>query len=270
MSAQSITRRLTQADLARLYAAGEKIAMFTCYDASFARLLDGAGVESLLIGDSLGNVIQGHDTTLPVTVADIAYHVAAVKRGSDRAFIIADMPFMSYGDGGSALRNAATLMQAGAQMVKLEGGAWLADTFRQMAERGIPTCAHLGLTPQSVNKFGGYKVQGRDADHAQQILSDAITLEQAGADLLVLECVPTPLATEITRSLSIPVIGIGAGPHTDAQVLVLYDMLGLTPSRAPKFTKNFLLGQADIPAALRAYVEDVKSGAFPAEEHSFK
>lgn len=249
---------------------GEKFAVLAAYDATFAHFISEAEVEVILVGDSLGMVVQGHDTTIPVTVEQIAYHTAAVKRGARRSFIIADMPFMSYGDCGSALRNAATLMQAGAQMVKLEGGAWLADTFNQMAERGIPTCAHLGLTPQSVNKFGGYKVQGRDADHAQQILSDAITLEQAGADLLVLECVPTPLAAEISRSLSIPVIGIGAGPHTDAQVLVLYDMLGLTPSRAPKFTKNFLLGQPDIPAALRAYVEDVKSGAFPAEEHSFK
>jgi 3-methyl-2-oxobutanoate hydroxymethyltransferase len=161
-------------------------------------------------------------------------------------------------------------MQAGAQMVKLEGGEWLAETFHKMSQRGIPTCAHLGLTPQSVNKFGGYKVQGRDADHAQQILNDAHALEQAGAGLLVLECVPTTLATDISRALTIPVIGIGAGPNTDAQVLVLYDMLGLTPSRAPKFTKNFLRENEDIPAALRAYVNEVKSGAFPLEEHSFK
>ena len=248
----------------------EKFAVLAAYDATFAHFISEAEVEVILVGDSLGMVIQGHDTTLPVTVEQIAYHTAAVKRGAKRSFIIADMPFMSYGDSDTALKNAATLMQAGAQMVKLEGGEWLAETFHKMSERGIPTCAHLGLTPQSVNKFGGYKVQGRDADHAQQILNDAHTLEQAGADLLVLECVPTALAAEITRTLTIPVIGIGAGPNIDAQVLVLYDMLGLTPTRAPKFTKNFLRDNEDIPAALRAYVEEVKSGAFPSEEHSFK
>lgn len=249
---------------------GEKFAVLAAYDATFAHFISEAEVEVILVGDSLGMVIQGHDTTLPVTVEQIAYHTAAVKRGAKRSFIMADMPFMSYGDSNTALKNAATLMQTGAQMVKLEGGEWLADTFHKMSQRGIPTCAHLGLTPQSVNKFGGYKVQGREADHAQQILNDAHTLEQAGADLLVLECVPTALATEISRTLTIPVIGIGAGPNTDAQVLVLYDMLGLTPSRAPKFTKNFLRENEDIPAALRAYVEEIKNGTFPSEEHSFK
>jgi 3-methyl-2-oxobutanoate hydroxymethyltransferase len=248
----------------------EKFAVLAAYDATFAHFISEAEVEVILVGDSLGMVIQGHDTTLPVTIEQIAYHTAAVKRGAKRSFIMADMPFMSYGDSNTALQNAATLMQAGAQMVKLEGGEWLAETFHKMSQRGIPTCAHLGLTPQSVNKFGGYKVQGRDADHAQQILNDAHTLEQAGADLLVLECVPTALAAEITRTLTIPVIGIGAGPNTDAQVLVLYDMLGLTPTRAPKFTKNFLRVNEDIPAALRAYVEEVKNGTFPSEEHSFK
>lgn len=248
----------------------EKFAVLAAYDATFAHFISEAEVEVILVGDSLGMVVQGHDTTLPVTIEQVAYHTAAVKRGAKRSFIMADMPFMSYGNSEAALQNAAILMQAGAQMVKLEGGEWLADTFLKMSQRGIPTCAHLGLTPQSVNKFGGYKVQGRDADHAQQILNDALTLEQAGADLLVLECVPTPLATEITRSLTIPVIGIGAGPNTDAQVLVLYDMLGLTPSRAPKFTKNFLRDAEDIPSALRAYVTEVKNGTFPAEEHSFK
>jgi len=249
---------------------GEKFAVLAAYDATFAHFISEAEVEVILVGDSLGMVIQGHDTTLPVTVEQIAYHTAAVKRGAKRSFIIADMPFMSYSDTHSALQNATTLMQAGAQMVKMEGGAWLADTFSRLSQHGIPTCAHLGLTPQSVNKFGGYRVQGRDTDQAKQIIYDAKSLEEAGADLLVLECVPTPLATEITRSLRIPVIGIGAGPNTDAQVLVLYDMLGLTPSRAPKFTKNFLLDNEDIPAALRAYVDEVKSGAFPADEHSFR
>jgi 3-methyl-2-oxobutanoate hydroxymethyltransferase len=263
-------RTITINTLQGMKASGEKFAVLAAYDATFAHFISEAEVEVILVGDSLGMVVQGHDSTLPVTVEQIAYHTAAVKRGAKRSLIMADMPFMSYGDSDTALKNAATLMQAGAHMVKLEGGAWLADTISKMSERGIPACAHLGLTPQSVNKFGGYKVQGRDADHAQQIMSDALTLEQAGADLLVLECVPTPLATEIARVLTIPVIGIGAGPNTDAQVLVLYDMLGLTPSRAPKFTRNFLLGQEDIPAALRTYVEAVKAGTFPAEEHSFK
>lgn len=249
---------------------GEKFAVLAAYDATFAHFISEAEVEVILVGDSLGMVVQGHDSTLPVTIEQIAYHTAAVKRGAKRSFIMADMPFMSYSNSEYALKNATTLMQAGAHMVKLEGGAWLTETFHKLSERGIPTCAHLGLTPQSVNKIGGYKVQGRDADHAQQMIDDALALEQAGADLLVLECVPTPLATEITCELKIPVIGIGAGPNTDAQVLVLYDMLGLTPSRAPKFTKNFLLGQEDIPAALRTYVSEVKSGEFPGEEHSFK
>ncbi len=263
-------RTITINILQNMKADGEKFAVLAAYDATFAHFISEAEVEVILVGDSLGMVVQGHDTTLPVTVEHIAYHTQSVKRGAKRSLIMADMPFMSYADSNSAMKNAAALMQAGAHMVKLEGGAWLADTFRKLSERGIPTCAHLGLTPQSVNKFGGYKVQGRDADHAETILQDACTLEAAGADLLVLECVPTSLAAEITRTLTIPVIGIGAGPFTDAQVLVLYDMLGLTPTRAPKFTKNFLLENEDIPAALRAYVLEVKTSQFPADEHSFK
>ena len=263
-------RTITINTLQNMKADGEKFAVLAAYDATFAHFISEAEVEVILVGDSLGMVIQGHDTTLPVTVEQIAYHTQAVKRGAKRSLVMADMPFMSYAKPDTALGNAATLMQAGAQMVKLEGGAWLSETFHQLSERGIPACVHLGLTPQSVNKFGGYKVQGRDADHAQTIMQDALTLEAAGADLLVLECVPTSLAADITQALTIPVIGIGAGPHTDAQVLVLYDMLGLTPSRTPKFTKNFLLGHADIPAALRAYVMEVKAELFPAEEHSFK
>ncbi|MEZ5538615.1 MAG: 3-methyl-2-oxobutanoate hydroxymethyltransferase [Pseudomonadales bacterium] len=262
-------RTITINTLQAMKQESEKFAVLAAYDATFAHFISEAEVEVILVGDSLGMVIQGHDTTLPVTVEQIAYHTAAVKRGAKRSFIMADMPFMSYSNTDTALNNATTLMQAGAQMVKLEGGAWLADTLYRMSQHGIPTCAHLGLTPQSVNKFGGYRVQGR-GDDAQQILQDAQTLEQAGADLLVLECVPSSLAAEVSRTLHIPVIGIGAGSHTDAQVLVLYDMLGLTPSRAPKFTKNFLLENDDIPAALRAYVEEVKSGAFPTDEHSFR
>ena len=262
---------ITLSTLKAMRQRGEKIAVLTGYDAGFARVMDEAGVDVILVGDSLGMVVQGQPSTLPVKLSEMSYHTRCVARGVKRAFIVADLPFATYQQSpGQAFASAAKLMAAGAHMVKLEGGEWLAETFHKMSQRGIPACAHLGLTPQSVNKFGGYKVQGRDADHAQQILNDAQTLEQAGADLLVLECVPNALATDITRALTIPVIGIGAGPNTDAQVLVLYDMLGLTPSRAPKFTKNFLRDSEDIPAALRAYVEDVKSGAFPADEHSFK
>jgi 3-methyl-2-oxobutanoate hydroxymethyltransferase len=263
-------RTVTINTLQNMKAEGEKFAVLAVYDATLAHFASEAEVEVILVGDSLGMVIQGHDTTLPVTVQQIAYHTESVKRGAKRSLIMADMPFMSYATPDEALSNATTLMQAGAHMIKLEGGAWLAETVHLLSERGIPSCAHLGLTPQSVNKFGGYKVQGRDADHAHSIREDARILEAAGADLLVLECVPSSLAADITGALAIPVIGIGAGPDTDAQVLVLYDMLGLIPSRAPKFTKNFLLENEDIPSALRAYVLEVKSGHFPTEEHSFR
>jgi len=250
---------------------GEKFAVLTAYDASMAHFISEAGVEVILVGDSLGMVIQGHDSTLPVTIEQMAYHTAAVKKGCKGSLIIADMPFMSYRTSEITLDNAMDLMQAGAHMVKLEGGEWLCDTFALLAERGIPACAHLGLTPQSVNKFGGYKVQGKDADQAQQILTDALSLQEAGADLLVLECVPTTLAKQITDALEIPVIGIGAGAHTDGQVLVSYDMLGITPQRTPKFTKNFMaLAGGDISAAFRLYVKEVKTRKFPAEEHSYK
>lgn len=263
-------RTVTINTLQSLKKDGEKFAALTAYDASMAHFISEAGVEVILVGDSLGMVIQGHDSTLPVTIEQMAYHTANVKRGSKGSLIIADMPFMAYRTEDITLDNAMDLMQAGAHMVKLEGGDWLSDTFALLAERGIPACAHLGLTPQSVNKFGGYKVQGKDADQAQQILQDAISLQEAGADLLVLECVPTPLAKQITQKLDIPVIGIGAGPHTDGQVLVSYDMLGLTPQRVPKFTKNFLQANGDISGAFKQYVKEVKSNKFPAAEHSFK
>lgn len=263
-------RTITIQTLQGMKAQHERFSVLAAYDASLAQLISEAEIEVILVGDSLGMVVQGHDSTLPVSVEQIAYHTAAVKRGAKRSMIIADMPFMSYATPQQAMENAAILMQAGAQMVKLEGGAWLAETVRALSERGIPVCAHLGLTPQSVNKFGGYKVQGRDADHADTIREDARQLQQAGADLLVLECVPTPLARDITGQLAIPVIGIGAGPFTNGQVLVAYDMLGITPHRTPKFTKNYLLESTDIPAALRAYALEVKSGLFPTEEHSYK
>lgn len=249
-------------------AAGEKFSVIAAYDACFARLIDEAGVEVILVGDSLGMVLQGHDSTLPVTVDDIAYHTEAVSRGCNHSLVIADMPFGSYNDQFQAIDNAAELMSAGAHMVKMEGGQWLLDTITAMKERGIPVCAHLGLTPQSVNTLGGYKVQGREPDSARTILEDARAVAAAGASLLVMECVPTNLGSLISSELNIPVIGIGAGAGTDAQVLVLHDMLGLS-AHTPKFVRNFLLGQDSIQAALAAYNQAVKDGSFPAPEHSF-
>ena len=270
MSAQTITRRLTQADLAKLYAAGEKVVMFTCYDASFARLMDGAGVDSILIGDSLGNVIQGHDTTLPVTVADIAYHTAAVKRGSDRPFIIADMPFGSYQESPeSAFRNAVILMAAGAQMVKLEGGQEMAKTVKFLVDRGIPVCGHVGLTPQSVHAMGGYKVQGKGEAAAQRLKDDAIALQDAGATMLVIEAIPAVLATEVTAMLHIITIGIGAGKETSGQVMVLHDALDVPPGKKAKFVKNFMDGAASIHDAICRAVTAVKDGSYPGPEHTY-
>ncbi|OGT21065.1 MAG: 3-methyl-2-oxobutanoate hydroxymethyltransferase [Gammaproteobacteria bacterium RBG_16_57_12] len=248
---------------------GEKITCLTVYDASFAAILDEAGVDILLVGDSLGMVVQGQDTTLPVTVEDMIYHTRLVRRGASKAFIMADMPFMSYATPQDALHNAGRLMkEGGAQMVKLEGGAWLLETVRTLTAHSIPVCAHLGLLPQSVHKLGGYLVQGR-GDAAQAIFDDALAMEAAGADAIVLECVPAELAARITRAVSVPVIGIGAGRDCDAQVLVLYDMLGITPGKRPKFSHDFLQAGGDIRAAVRAYVAAVKEGGFPGAEHSF-
>lgn len=249
--------------------AGDKFAVLTAYDSAFARQVELAGIEALLIGDSLGNVVLGYDSTVPVSMDDMVHHTAAVARGNHKSLLIADLPFMAYATPEQTLTNSARLMQAGAQMVKLEGGEWLCPSVRMLADRGIPVCGHLGLTPQSFNKLGGYRVQGRDDAGAEQIVLDARRLQDAGADLLVLECVPTQLATRITKALTIPVIGIGAGPNTDAQVLVLYDMLGISP-RVPKFTHNFLAETGDILGALMAYAEAVRSGTFPRPEHSFK
>lgn len=270
MSAQTITRRLTQADLAKLYQAGEKVAMFTCYDASFARLLDGAAVDTLLIGDSLGNVIQGHDTTLPVTVADIAYHTAAVKRGSERAFILADMPFGSYQESPEqAYRNAVTLMAAGAQMVKLEGGREMAATVEFLTRRGIPVCGHLGLTPQSVHALGGYKVQGKGEAAAQRLKEDAQALQEAGASMLVLEAIPAQLAGEVTASLHIITIGIGAGKDCSGQVLVLHDAFDIPPGKKAKFVRNFMVGAGSIAEAAANAVAAIKDGSYPGPEHTY-
>lgn len=249
---------------------GEAFAVLTAYDATFAHAVSEAGVDVILIGDSLGMVLQGHDSTLPVTMEQMAYHVRSVAAGNKGALVMADMPFMSYGTTESALTNAAELMRAGAHMVKLEGTDWMADTITALSERGIPVCAHLGLTPQFVNKFGGYKVQGREEHAAEQMIEHACMLEQAGADVILLECVPAPLAARITQAVKAPVIGIGAGSDTDGQVLVLHDMLGVTPGRKPRFVKNFLAENGSIQGALEAYVNAVRQREFPGQEHTFE
>lgn len=248
---------------------GEKITMLTCYDASFAALMDRCGVEMLLIGDSLGMVCQGHNSTLPVTVQDIAYHTASVCRGNKSALVVADMPFGSYATPESAFNNAVQLIQAGAQMVKLEGGAWLAPTIKFLTERAVPVCAHLGLTPQSVHQLGGYKVQGKTTAAADLLKADALSLQTAGASALVLEAIPAALGKEVTDLLAIPTIGIGAGPDCAGQVLVMHDLLGVFPGRKARFVKNFMDGQTTIDAAVQAYVAAVKDKSFPAPEHCF-
>lgn len=260
-------KAITLTTLKNMKHKGEKIACLTAYDYSFACLLDAAGIDLVMIGDSLGMVIQGHETTLTVSVDDIAYHSACVARGCKHAFIVADMPFMSYQvNPEQAFGNAGILMQQGAQMVKLEGGAPMANTVRFLVDRGIPVCGHLGLTPQSVHQLGGYRVQGRDDASAKRIQEDAKRLEEAGAGLLVLEAVPAALAKAISADMDIPIIGIGAGPDCDGQILVLQDMLGLYPRPSPKFSRNFMQGAANIPAAIKAYIDAVKSGDFPAAE----
>ncbi|MFW1677227.1 3-methyl-2-oxobutanoate hydroxymethyltransferase [Pontibacter sp. JAM-7] len=256
--------------LSTLKQQGQKFAVLTAYDACFSQLISEAGVEVILVGDSLGMVLQGQDSTLPVSVADMAYHTASVARGNQGSLIMADLPFMSYGTPEQAMQSAAELMQAGANMVKLEGGAWLEETVSVLAERGVPVCAHLGLTPQMVNQLGGYRVQGRDKTSAQQMIKDACLLQDAGASILLLECVPALLAKEITLAVDIPVIGIGAGPDTDAQVLVMHDMLGITPGRSPRFVKNFMAETGNITDAFAAYAKAVKEGSFPATEHCFE
>ncbi|MFT5033584.1 MAG: 3-methyl-2-oxobutanoate hydroxymethyltransferase [Bermanella sp.] len=249
--------------------AGQKFSALTAYDATFARVIDRAGIDVILVGDSLGNVLQGHSSTLPVTLDDMCYHTACTARGTEQALLVADMPFGSYNTIDDTLANATALMQSGAHMVKLEGGQWLSESIKLLTERGIPVCGHLGLTPQSVNVLGGFKVQGRDAASAEHIIADSKALESAGASLLVIECVPTALGQRISKSVAIPVIGIGAGPHTDAQVLVLHDLLGIS-QRLPKFVKNFMEGGSDIPTAISNYRNAVEAGEFPGPEHSFE
>jgi len=248
---------------------GDKITMLTCYDASFAALMDRHGVDMLLVGDSLGMVCQGHDSTLPVTTDDVAYHTASVARGSKKALIVADMPFGTCGSPETTYQHAVKLMQAGAHMVKIEGGSWLVPTIRYLTERSVPVCAHLGLTPQSVHQLGGYKVQGKTDAAADLLKKEALAVQEAGAAVLVLEAIPAELGKEVTTLLDIPTIGIGAGPDCSGQVLVMHDMLGVFPGRKARFVKNFMDGQTSIGAAVDAYVAAVKDGSFPAPEHCF-
>ena len=272
MSAEARTASVSINTLRQKKKRGEKFAALTAYDALFAGVISSAGVDVLLVGDSLGMVLQGHDSTLPVTLDDMVYHMRCVRRGNRGALIMADLPFMSYASESQSLETAAALMRAGAHMVKLEGGAWLAESTRLLTERGVPVCAHMGLTPQSINRIGGYRVQGRDPSQAQTMIDEALVLQDSGASVVLIECVPAALGGAITERLDVPVIGIGAGPRTDGQIMVMHDMLGLTPPsiRAPKFVKNFLPESEDgVPGAFRAYVDAVRGGRFPGPEHSF-
>lgn len=262
--------RTTRDALQKMYAEGKKIAVLTCYDATFAHLLENAGVDVLLVGDSLGNVLQGYDHTLSVTLDDMTYHTQCVVRGSDKAFIMADMPFgSSQVSPEETFVNAARLISAGAQMVKIEGGHIMAETIDFLTRRGIPVCAHIGLMPQSVHQLGGYKVQGRTTNEAEQLFNDAMLLQEAGATMLLLETIPASLASKITKEVSIPTIGIGAGVDCSAQVLVLHDMLGIYPGNKPRFVKNFMNDASSIQAAIERYVEEVKTSQYPSAEHSF-
>ncbi len=262
--------RTTQDALQKMRDDGEKIAILTCYDSSFATLLENAGVDILLVGDSLGNVLQGEESTLPVTLEDMVYHTRCVTRGSSKAFIMSDMPFgTSQVSPEDTFENAAELMAAGANMVKIEGGRVMAETVEFLTRRGIPVCAHIGLTPQSVNQLGGYKIQGRTDYQAKQLLEDAVALENAGAGMLLMEVVPAVVAKQVTERLSIPTIGIGAGRDCSAQVLVLYDMLGIYSGKKARFMKNFMNGAGSIQEAAANYVKAVKAGEFPGPEHAF-
>ncbi len=269
MSAQNKNRRVTVSTLKAMKANAEKISVLTAYDSSFAEVIDTQGLDIILVGDSLGMVIQGHESTVPVSVDDMIYHSKAVAAKCKRALLMVDMPFMSYTSTAQALETAARLMQeGGAQMVKLESGQREVETVRRFSEEGVPVCAHIGLQPQLIHKLGGYRVQGRGAEQAAAMLDDAIALEQAGADALLLECVTAEVAAKITKTLKIPVIGIGAGVACDGQVLVLYDILGLTPG-APKFSRDFLQDAGSIANAIAAFHQAVKDGDFPGPEHTF-
>lgn len=261
-------KKMTINDLIKWKQEGRKFATSTAYDASFAQLFESQEMPVLLVGDSLGMVLQGHNDTLPVTVNDIAYHTRCVRAGSPNCLLMADMPFMSYTTPEQACENAAKLMRAGANMVKIEGGDWLVDTVKMLTERSVPVCAHLGLTPQAVNIFGGYKIQGRDQEKADRMVKDALALQEAGAQIVLLECVPAELAERITQVLDVPVIGIGAGNVTDGQILVMHDMFGISANYMPKFSKNFLAETGDMRKAVTKYIEDVANGVFPDDAHT--
>jgi len=270
MAEREKRRKVTVRSLRKMKHSGEKIAVLTAYDAGFAELLDRAGIDVLLVGDTLGMVVQGQSTTLPVDIADMIYHTRCVSRVARHALVIADMPFISYASTAQALGNAARLVrEGGAHMVKMEGGAIAVEAVAHIVAHGIPVCGHLGLQPQSVHKLGGYSVQGRQQAAAGKIRADAMALQEAGIDMLVLECLPQTLAREITSLVDVPVIGIGAGGGCDGQVLVLYDMLGITAGRTMTFVRNFMPGSESIEAAVREYVTAVKNGTFPGPEHSF-
>ncbi|MEH0760885.1 3-methyl-2-oxobutanoate hydroxymethyltransferase [Vibrio sp. 16] len=261
-------KKITISDLMKWKQEGRKFATSTAYDASFAQLFESEEMPVLLVGDSLGMVLQGESSTLPVTVEELAYHTRCVRAGSPNCLLMADMPFMSYATPEQACENAGKLMRAGANMVKIEGGDWLVETVKMLTERAVPVCAHLGLTPQSVNIFGGFKVQGRDQEKADRMVRDALALQEAGAQIILLECVPKELAARITEVCDVPVIGIGAGNVTDGQILVMHDMFGIAANYMPKFSKNFLAETGDMRKAVAKYKQDVESGAFPDDAHT--
>ncbi|CAK4071049.1 MULTISPECIES: 3-methyl-2-oxobutanoate hydroxymethyltransferase [Vibrio] len=261
-------KKITISDLMKWKQEGRKFATSTAYDASFAQLFESQEMPVLLVGDSLGMVLQGESSTLPVTVEELAYHTRCVRAGSPNCLLMADMPFMSYATPEQACENAGKLMRAGANMVKIEGGDWLVETVKMLTERAVPVCAHLGLTPQSVNIFGGFKVQGRDQEKADRMVRDALALQEAGAQIILLECVPKELAARITEVCDVPVIGIGAGNVTDGQILVMHDMFGIAANYMPKFSKNFLAETGDMRKAVAKYKQDVESGAFPDDAHT--
>ncbi|MGR8948914.1 MAG: 3-methyl-2-oxobutanoate hydroxymethyltransferase [Gammaproteobacteria bacterium] len=272
MSAQQENvQKVTTLGLKTLKSSGERIASLTAYDSAFATVLDNAGVDFILVGDSVGMVVQGHQTTIPVTVEEMIYHTQLVSRGVNRAMVMTDLPFMSYSSAKDCLDNAARLMkEGGAEIVKLEWGALEIPMVSRLTECGIPVCAHLGLTPQAIHKYGAYRVQGREDDTAEKMIADAQALEEAGADVLLLECVPTPLAARITENASVPVIGIGAGQHVDGQILVLYDILDIWPGKRTRFSKNYMELAGSIQGAVEQYVKEVKEGSFPTAEYAFE
>ena len=271
MSTKSEKKLITLSTINKLKKEGEKFTCLTAYESTMASVISKSGVDIILVGDSLGMVIQGHESTLPVTMDQLIYHLECVVRGNNGSHIMADMPFMSYATDDLGLENAKRLMQAGANSVKIEGGEWISKMAQALSDRGIPVCAHMGLTPQTINRLGGHNVQGRDPSQKEKIINEAISLEKAGAAMLLLECVPEDLAKEVTNELKIPVIGIGAGVHTDGQIMVVHDMLGISClENPPKFVKNFMEESSSIEQAIVNFVKDVKDLKFPLEEHTFK